>query len=144
MKKNQRQKMKCSKKVMTIGKEGEVSGLYDKTAASFYSSIGEQAIRRVSLIEFDDAEQRWYVKFICKFNKTGKEAGFQKTLSGDCLLSIDAHATFSAPAYFKKEVAYFNTYEEGVQAEVSFLNNLRKKGVYPVGIKVSDEQDLKE
>lgn len=87
--------------VITIQPDGGMSGLHHKKGKGLdLRQFGKVSIRRVSEILWDEDEQNWYVRII--------DGPLEHTI-------LDQR---------------FDDYDEAVEAEISFLNEKRREGVF--------------
>lgn len=107
--------------VITIGEGGTVESLQHKKGLDL-RTLGKVQIERVSEVLFHEDKQQFYVKFL------------KGALEGR-LLSRRAHVWAGEDGSLEKvrnippeDVQYFDTYDEGVQAEIAALNFLKVHG----------------
>lgn len=103
--------------VITIDENGVIEGLMHKRGTAVDLRLfGEAAIERVSLVEFDETKQKFFVRFL-----KGALAG--RILSHP----LYAMATGVAQSFKAKEYTMlFDDYEDAVAAEVTVLNGLQR------------------
>lgn len=103
--------------VITIHQDGAVSGLQMKPGKglSLKDLKGKARIDRVSLVEWDVDEQKWYVVFL-----KGPFKGERLTDNHFARAGLSTGGT--------DEPLYFNEYEEGVDAEVRVIQGLMVAG----------------
>lgn len=95
--------------VIQIDKTGAINTLLKDNVFDTSLLNGKRNIERVSIIEFNKFCQKFYVRFLS--DQLITQNGSQYLLDKDCY------------------VRFFGTYELAVEAEVNFINMLRKSGV---------------
>ena len=108
-----------SKQVISIAPDGAISSLCRKTGLDL-RDFGSVEIERVSDIKWDKDFQLWYINII-----NGPKKGLIVT-SEDWLGEIPQNCVFDDTS----RVLYFKEYEDAVAAEILFLDNLRKRGIF--------------
>lgn len=106
--------------VIVIDQDGSLSGLMRKQSEGIdLRSFGEAKVERASLIEFDEAAQKFYVKFLLgdltdrKLTYGLYAAAMQKAVHHELV----------------PQVMFFDQYEEGVEKEIETLNAINAAGM---------------
>lgn len=127
--------------IITIGPDGRVSGLQRKRNQGVsLKSLGHAEIERVSEIVWNELAQRWTVRIlnenVCQW--VAEQAGRTHVFEGATLI-LGAWAAAGISDMPDGAVVLgpeggewlgFDEYEDGVAAEVAFLDALRLKGVF--------------
>lgn len=113
--------------IITIGKDGSVSGLQRKPGQGLdLTKFGRAKVERVSEIVFDEAHQQWFVQII-----TGPMAG--RVLTYDLMRehAFNPHTLKHWAGWGSPDNRIlFESYDHGVTAEVAFLDHCRLRGVH--------------
>ena len=112
--------------VITIGPDGSVSGLQRKPGQGLdLRQFGKADIKRASLIEWDAAEQAWFVNVVQEAGKgpltttKWREAGLP-----------------GAPDFARDDIMlpgstyHFDEYDDAVVSEIKYLDALRLSGQF--------------
>jgi hypothetical protein len=106
--------------VISIDENGELQSLMHKKGMGIdLREFGDAEIERVSLVEFDNTEKKFFVRFL-------------KGPLADRVLTYPLYAAATGtPVKFlnSQPVMFFDDYEDGVAAEVRVLDALRKRGI---------------
>ena len=139
--------------VITIGPDGGISGLQRKQGQGLdLRQFGHAKIERVSLIQWSEGRQRWYIEILSESVKLGlaydQYAGPKE--SQDVIARLLAEMAESLVVstelwrvYVSKAVAptnsdhmlgadesiCFEEYDDAVRAEIKFLDALRLRGI---------------
>lgn len=107
------------KQVITIQPGGALSGLQHKPGTGIsLLSFGRGTVTRASEVLFCTDRQKWYVEFRSAGTYSGKTLKVSMITTARGLPATEASAE-------QDKIAYFDTYEEGVAAEIDVLNHLR-------------------
>lgn len=112
------------RQVITIEKDGAVSGLEHKTGFNL-RVLGKAAVKRASEIVFDEPEQAWEVVFL---NNNEKTLGSKKL--GLWLYHECGVHSMGLNAYVSGSRVFFREYHEAARAEVAVLDYYRLRGVF--------------
>ena len=109
-----------SRLVFTIGATGSIEGLLkDKVLNT--ADMGDRKIERITMIEHDEGNQKFYIKWL-----TGPYAGRKHSLDMDQEL-------FPVPGYYRETTSpyyhFFDKYDDAVDHEIKCVNKLRERGV---------------
>ena len=107
-----------NKQVITISPDGNMSSLHHKKHGLDLGYFGNIEVERVSEIKWNSSFQQWYVEII---NGPAK---------GTILSKREWRNPTGNGIQFDDEIITFGKYEDAVEAEVLYLNKLRKKGVF--------------
>ena len=110
------------KQVVTIGPNGEISGLDRKKKGLDLRQFGKAEINRVSEIEFNSSTQKWFVHVI-----RGRFAGI--ALARGHYLDHLGHIPEGGAVNEDTLIVEFDDYDTAVAAEVAFLDAVRLKGI---------------
>lgn len=117
------------KQVITIEPGGAMSGLQRKPNQGIdLRQFGRADIQRASLIEWDEAEQAWFINIL-------QNAG-KGVVTGDHLVSAGVFLSDAVPTTryrFSTQVgvgvvALFDEYDDAVKVEIAYLDALRLRG----------------
>lgn len=112
--------------VITIGADGSMSGLQRKPGQGLdLRQFGKADITRASLIEFDTDEQRWYVDIL---QEAGRGLLTPRRWQDEGLAFELIACEFETGDGFDTRPIFFREYDEGVRAEIIYLDALRKTG----------------
>jgi hypothetical protein len=116
-----------NKQVITIGPDGSIAGLQHKAGKGLdLRQFGKAEIERVSLIEWDAEQQGWYVLFLATHTVID---GSKLTYSmWDALLEGTEIEGARGDAGETTQPVLFQEYDDGVKAEIAYLNALRLAG----------------
>ena len=112
-----------TRQTITIGPEGGISGLQVKPGKGVdLRQFGPAKIERASEVLWDETEQKWYVE--CR----------KGVHAGETLQQFE-HDVITRPVWnpasllmeaLAGKTAYFDDYDEAVQAEIAWLDFIRK------------------
>lgn len=114
--------------VITIREDGSVAGLQRRDGLDL-TTLGEADIVRASEVIWDKEKQKWFVEF----RSAKEETGFTHVS-----VKLGCNAAGNLPIKnldkFRQwcnaePLMYFDTYEQGVKAEILCLDYLRLQGV---------------
>jgi len=114
------------KQVITITPSGGVVGLLHKKGQGLdLLSLGTASVVRASEVTWSDTHQKWKVEF-----KAGAGCFDGKVLTSDLIGRVPPKDTLTMPTYTVEagNVVFFDTYEDGVKAEITMLNAFRLAG----------------
>ena len=112
--------LKMPPQVISISPSGEMSGLVRKKGQGMdLGQFGSQAIQRATLIEWDETVQKWYVHVLHDVKGREGLTPVVKQSELHSVLSIQ-HTSDEDP------VAYFDSYDLAVKAEIILLDHYRK------------------
>lgn len=114
---------KPMQQIISIRQDGTVFGLHFKSKGLDLTKLGPVEIRRVSEIEWDQREQRWFIRPLHEDmpERDGLRLG---TLQGSIAEQVELLSVSAA----EDGRALFAHYEEAVAAEVAFIQWLRLTG----------------
>jgi hypothetical protein len=105
-----------TQQVISIGPDGSMSGLQMKPGKGVdLRQFGRAQIERASEVQFDVAEQAWFVEI-----RKGKYAG--RKITYDLWSLVTGNATLHRN---DQPVMMFREYDDAVQAEIAVLNYIR-------------------
>ncbi|WEV89370.1 hypothetical protein H10PHJ05_69 [Aeromonas phage HJ05] len=109
--------------VITVSPDGQLSGLLHKKdkGLDLLAIGGHAEVKRISLVQWAPEYQRWWVELLL----AGSEHGTPLTHT---MLSEVSDFDMQAVGTADDGVALFQSYEEGVAAEVAYLDMLRLTG----------------
>lgn len=110
--------------VISISPDGGLSGLLHKPGKGVdLRQFGKCDIARVSLVEWDEDNQLWYIKFL-----KGPYAGQDCTdkLLSECGLNTKTLRGFVRVPSAGKSL--FHDYDDAVAVEIAIFNELRRSG----------------
>lgn len=103
------------RQVITIKPDGSIEGLERRDGFDF-KKLGKAEIQRTSEVEFDSEKQKWFVSF--------KHCESYPKLNWFLWCCVNNWA-YIGVGKEDPYLAYFDTYEQGVQAEIKTLDFLR-------------------
>lgn len=111
--------------VITVSPDGQLSGLLHKKGKGVdLLEVGAHAeVKRVSLVQWAPEYQRWWVELLL----AGCSHGSGTPLTYKMLSEVEGF-DMQAVGTAEDGVALFHSYDEGVDAEVAYLNLLRLTG----------------
>ncbi len=117
-----------AKQVVTIAPDGVISSLRRKDGLDL-RQFGNVEIQRISDIKWSTTFQKWYIEIINGPKKGVKLHRNEWEQAGFCELPHNSH--FSLRLLPRNgPLILFKEYEEAVEAEIIFLDDLRRKGVF--------------
>lgn len=116
--------------VVTISPEGVISGLQVKPGKGLdLTKIGKASVERVSLVEWSEEHQGWFVQII-----RGPKAGTVLTRAVWAAAGLREHledpGNSIAARVAEDGTLLFVDYDDGVRAEIMYLDKLRLQGVF--------------
>lgn len=105
--------------VISFNPDGSISGLVHKPNKGIdIVSMGKAEVSRVSEVVWSSTKQQWYVRFL-----KGPYSNLPMYVP-QCLVDHDTVPEEGDPL----PTAYFNSYDQAVNAEIAFFNKLRVEG----------------
>lgn len=118
------------RQVITIGPQGQISGLQRKPGQGVdLRTFGKADIERASLIEWDADAQAWYINVL---QDAGKGVvTLRDVITANCGIPPLIHFTPSvvAPKSWNDTIM-FGEYDDAVKVEIAYLDALRLRGQF--------------
>lgn len=125
-----------SKQVITIGPDGTMSSLHHKKNGLNLGDFGNIEVERVSEVKWLLEAQKWYV-YLIKESKVLTLIEWEKNnkklpIGCEIIEGYEGWVPMKTDSSSSKKwkPLLFKHYEDAVDAEVLYLNKLRKKGVF--------------
>lgn len=107
-----------TEQIITIGKDGKISGLEHKNGLDL-KQFGEADILRTSEVMWDKTTQLWYVEF--------RHTNPPQILGLDLWCEAAEDLDMVWTCHGDSKIVMFHDYDQGVKAEIVTLNYLRKQ-----------------
>lgn len=115
--------------VITIAPDGSMSGLQRKPNQGIdLRQFGKANIQRASLIEWDEAEQAWFINVLQKAGEGPVTLGdyCQASPARPCIIDYAPSVITTNTGW--DQVLLFGDYDDAVRVEIAYLDALRLQG----------------
>jgi len=117
-----------TQQVITITPGGGMSGLQRKPGQGIdLRRFGRAKISRASLIEWDEAEQAWFINVTQEVGR-GRVSVWDYAQTDARMPIADFVPSVRTEKYQPDGLLLFDEYEDAVKAEIAYLDALRKQG----------------
>lgn len=120
--------MKPTTQVITFRPDGSIDGLQFKGKGIDLRRFGSAKITRTTDILFDEASQKWTIKFL-HGTCTGQTAAVWHAQRFECMIELEAMFRPLRSDEPRDTVLAFEEYEQAVAVEVLLLQAARKAGL---------------